>query len=266
MANNGNPPCVFKLIDLIQKLESPMIRSRQNTVGFTLIELLVVISIIALLISILLPALGKARLAAQDMSCLSNLKQLGIGATGYAVDHKDIFPPAAFYYQNQRKDNWECNLAPYIGIENDWNANYADLKYSPLLLCPRDWRLRSLGPKLNYRSYAVIVNSNSTHPEWGATWKYSTTRPAPTVSEVQKPSKTVYMTENEPTTYGIQWHPSYGDLSGWLSWGSTPKNPNNNEWYHGNAMPLLFVDMHAQLTDPNLCHADGSGRKWWSRE
>ncbi len=55
--------------------------------GFTLIELLVVISIIALLVSILLPALGNARDAAKNMLCLSNMRQIGIAATGYELDN-----------------------------------------------------------------------------------------------------------------------------------------------------------------------------------
>lgn len=61
--------------------------------GFTLIELLVVISIIALLVGILLPALGAARRSAQNMQCLSNLRQIGLGLWAYSHENKDLFPP-----------------------------------------------------------------------------------------------------------------------------------------------------------------------------
>ena len=61
--------------------------------GFTLIELLVVISIIALLIGILLPALGAARNTARDLSCLSNQRQVGLAVTIYATDNKEHFVP-----------------------------------------------------------------------------------------------------------------------------------------------------------------------------
>lgn len=60
--------------------------------GFTLIELLVVISIIALLIAILLPALGKARLSARRTQCLVNQKSLVQGAMAYATNFKGNFP------------------------------------------------------------------------------------------------------------------------------------------------------------------------------
>jgi prepilin-type N-terminal cleavage/methylation domain-containing protein len=65
--------------------------------GFTLVELLVVIGIIALLISVLLPALGKAREQAKATQCLSNLRQLGLGLQLYRGDNKDYYPPKKLF-------------------------------------------------------------------------------------------------------------------------------------------------------------------------
>jgi len=60
--------------------------------GFTLIELLVVIAIIALLASLLLPALARSRSKSRQIACLSNLRQIGIGFDLYVMDHQDRFP------------------------------------------------------------------------------------------------------------------------------------------------------------------------------
>lgn len=66
--------------------------AERQKIGFTLIELLVVISIIALLIAILLPALGQARAAGRAAVCLSNMRQMGIATAAYGVDNRQMLP------------------------------------------------------------------------------------------------------------------------------------------------------------------------------
>src|SRR5207244_13280940 len=79
--------------------------------GFTLVELLVVIGIIALLVSILMPALRRAREAANGVSCSSNQRQIMMAFLMFANDHKGYLPGNWWDYQNKdtEKRDWLIN-------------------------------------------------------------------------------------------------------------------------------------------------------------
>ena len=90
-------------------MNSILFSNRRPNRGFTLIELLVVISIIALLIGILLPALASARGAARATICGTNLKQIGAIAGAYAADYKGWMWPGDFEESSGKMD-WQCYL------------------------------------------------------------------------------------------------------------------------------------------------------------
>src|SRR5687767_10444063 len=75
--------------------------------GFTLVELLVVIGIIAILIAILVPVLGRAREASRRTQCLSNLRELGTALVMYANNYKDQIPIG--YWDGMKQTNYLVN-------------------------------------------------------------------------------------------------------------------------------------------------------------
>ncbi len=99
----------------------------RNTRAFTLIELLVVISIIALLISILLPSLQRAREHAKKVMCMNNCKQMGIAIELYRQNHHDRFPLSGGHGGVPSPQTWWLNVLART-----------DINTSLLYRCPKD--------------------------------------------------------------------------------------------------------------------------------
>jgi prepilin-type N-terminal cleavage/methylation domain-containing protein/prepilin-type processing-associated H-X9-DG protein len=88
------------------------------SIGFTLVELLVVIGIIALLISILLPALSRVRVQAQQLTSASNMRQLGLAIRMYCEANRGYFPTTKAHDGR----SWVFQLTPYLSRSGDQQA------------------------------------------------------------------------------------------------------------------------------------------------
>jgi prepilin-type N-terminal cleavage/methylation domain-containing protein/prepilin-type processing-associated H-X9-DG protein len=162
--------------------------NRKYKTGFTLIELLVVVGIIAVLVSILLPALQKSRSAAQAVRCLSNLRQLNNGLGMYINDFQGCIPPANV---NTPSTQWFHLLWPYIGMPASATTVAQMNTYRPftgtVLCCP------SYDPKGDPLRRAYAINA-SFQPNSGATTTWALLKLAK-ITDIGQPARTAFVSD-----------------------------------------------------------------------
>jgi prepilin-type N-terminal cleavage/methylation domain-containing protein/prepilin-type processing-associated H-X9-DG protein len=221
--------------------------------GFTLIELLVVIAIIAILASLLLPALSKAKSKAQGTVCLSNLKQLALCWVMYADDHNDVMSPTTAVGNTSIVDD-------IAGVEPSWAVGnairdtsmtnlqrgllYPYNKSVGIYRCPADKSTVDRNPRmLRPRTYQLnaLLNStiNGTHP---AGWYPDQRWMKHKLSELVDPSPAGVFTfiDSHPVTASV---PAFmirvREASGPDEWATRPGEQ------HNRGANAAFADGHA---------------------
>jgi prepilin-type N-terminal cleavage/methylation domain-containing protein/prepilin-type processing-associated H-X9-DG protein len=226
--------------------------------GFTLIELLVVIAIIAILASLLLPALSKAKVQSGGIKCLSNLKQLTVGWSAYCGEFKDIVPPNGGLGQGEDSltgDMWaDGNMKD---VSQDYSATniayiqsgvmYPYVNNVLVYRCPADVSTAQIG--VNYFPWggAGVPRVRSVSMN---TWICSGTDVAESanpafdviqfqkVSDITRPAGTWLLWDESPVTID--------DGCAANTPGSTTyENPPAT--YHNNANGMSFADGHAMI-------------------
>jgi prepilin-type N-terminal cleavage/methylation domain-containing protein len=207
---------------------------------FTLIELLVVVAIIAILLSLLLPALTKSRGAALSASCVNNLKNISLATMSYTATYQGYYPMANDYVAGYGYDDAispelgtgltpaEMAMAPNgspafteatVGA-NRFKALQGSLKP---LLCPSDDTIRSYTNGVN-RSYVINTGTNGTNGI--SRWVWWSARICIAAGTVNRPSNTLLIGERH---LGDGWGPYAGDAF-WSDSGSFPGSANRS-WH-----------------------------------
>ena len=200
--------------------------------AFTLIELLVVISVIAILASMLLAAIGLVRNQAKKMQCLSNLRQVAIGANAYANDNDGMLVPVC----DEVGRTFDVYLFPYLG-------GTAKVFWCPLNLEARVFSTTVEGETWSgRRSYALPwswVNCGT------VTWSNGAIGSTPgnvSVASISTPAETILVAER----HDLPDDPSPTENRFGDGWGAALDNPYVIRARHmGSVSNFCFADGHA---------------------
>ena len=212
--------------------------------GFTLVELLVVIGVIALLISILMPALQRAKEQANWVSCLSNMRQLGQAFTMYQNAHKGRFPRPGVNQEQEDWIHWERSR----DINNSALAQYIGRPVNPAVFrcASDDYMIRRSNPGNPY-NYSYSANYLILRLNWNGQYEPGRVSPPMRITEIVNPSDKIVLIDESMDTADDgcwAWQQSFGSGQNIISNRHNRRKEDraNPDAGYGN---VVFADGHA---------------------